>query len=517
MLCVLLAAIASSPLRLSEIMADPSRVEDSHGEYIEVENAGTSTFVGGFRLVVAGKDTVRVARDTIPAGGYWVLGRVLQADNGGFAVDLAQPGGWSLANSAGRVVLLDASGQALDSVAWDRSVSGTALERCPGGAWKNSTGTYGAGDKGTPGAPNSCDDTPRAIEGSVDSLVRAGDTLRAVVRNRGLDAWRGRPLEWWNGANRVRVDSLSLASGESRMLVHLLAKDDPIRSRWTARLPPDARAGDDARGIWVHDEAGVVVLSEIQAADAGPEWIEVAQKAAESFDISGWTVGDQSPRAVLPAEAVIPAAGRLLLSSDCAALRAMAGVSTLPCVEPSPWPRLSVEEDRLSLRDADGATWDSVSWNRAAWGAWPKGKTRERQELTPYGGAEGWLPSALDGGTPGYGPTEAPGWSDGASGAHAFRIAARRVRPGDPSTVLRMEVSGPREEELRIDLYDMGRRSLLRLHEGVAPRGGVLSWDGRDGRGRAVRPGVYAVVVEFGTRKDPRWKAREWIVVSPAR
>lgn len=517
MLCELLALVVSSQLRLSEIMADPSRVEDSRGEYIEVENVGTGAFVGGFRLVVAGKDTVRVAQDTIPAGGYWVLGRVLEADNGGFAMDLAQPAGWSLANSAGRVALLDASGAVLDSVVWDRSVSGASLERCPGGAWKNSTGTYGAGDKGTPGVPNSCDDTPRPTEGSVDSLVRSGDTLRAVVRNRGLDAWRSRPLEWREGASRVRVDSLTLASGASGSSTLVLPKDRPVRSRWTVRLPPDARVGDDARGIWVRDDAGVVVLAEIQAADGGPEWIEIAQKAAESFDVSGWTVGDQSPRAILPIGAVVPAAGRLLLSSDCAALRAMVSVSTLPCVEPSPWPRLSVEDDRLSLRDSDGATWDSISWNRASWGAWPKGKTRERQELTPWGGAEGWLPSALDGGTPGYGPAEAPGWSDGASGTHAFRIAARRVRPGDPSTMLRMEVAGPREEELRIDLYDMGRRALLRIHEGVAPRGGVLSWDGRDGRGRAVRPGVYAVVVEFGTKKDPRWKAREWIVVSPAR
>ena len=248
-----------------------------------------------------------------------------------------------------------------------------------------------------------------------------------------------------------------------------------------------------------------------------PEWVELAQGLGEAFAMGGWTLGDQAPRGIIPPGTMLPASGRLVLSANCAALKALVGVSTLPCAEPSPWPRLSVEEDRISLRDADGATWDSIQWDRAAWGAWPKGRTRERQELTPFGGAEGWLPSAFDGGTPGYGPTEAPGWNDGASGAHSFRIASRRVRPGDPASTLRMEVAGPREEEMRVDLYDMGRRSLIRLHEGNPPRGGVLVWDGRDGRGRNMRPGVYIVVAEFGSTRSPAWKVKEWIVVSPSR
>lgn len=517
MLSILLAVTVAGALRLSEVMPDPSRVDDSRGEYVEVENPGANPFVGRFRLVIAGKDTIPVALDTIAPGGFWILSKVLESDNGGFRADLAIPNGWTLANSAGRVSLLDEAGTEIDSFGWTASTSGAAIERCPDGRWKPSTTTYGAGDRGTPGSPNSCDPTPRPLEGSVDSFFRRGDSLQVVVRNRGLDAWNGRTLRWTKDGDVVRTDSLFLASGASRALGHQLPAGGDPRTHWVARLPKDVRPTDDSLGLWVRDSAGEVVISEIQPANEGPEWIELAQGLDAAFPIGGWTIGGQSPRGVVPAGAAVPAAGRLVLSSDCAALKALVGVSTLACAEPSPWPRLSSEEDAISLRDADGGLWDSVAWNRAAWGAWPKGKTRERQNPTPFGGAESWLPSAMDGGTPGYGPADASGWTDGTAAGRSFRIRSRRVRPGDAATPLRMEIAGPREEELRIDLYDMGRRHVMGLHDGLPPRGGILNWDGRDPRGRDAKPGVYVVVAEFGPSRKPTWKAKEWIVVSPSR
>lgn len=515
MTTILFAAMFCA-LRISELMPDPSRVEDTRGEYVEIENPDAAAYVGGWRLV-AGKDTVKVALDTIRPGGYRVLGKVLEADNGGFHPDLAIPGGWGLANENGRVELLDGSGRRLDAASWTTSASGFALERCSDATWKNSTATFGLGDRGTPGTPNSCDDAPRAVEGAVDSFVRVGDSLRVVVRNRGLESWSGRVLRWRDGLADARFDTLSLANGRSIALIHRLPPTMPHRTRWTVHLPQDVRPADDSLGLWVRDAAGTAVIAEIQPAEAGPEWVEIAQALDDKLPLGGWSLGAGNARGVLPADAVVPAAGRLVLSSDCAALKARVGVSTLPCAEPSPWPRLANDEDELVLRDADGGLWDSVAWNRAQWGAWPKGKTRERQDLTPFGSAEDWLPSASDGGTPGYGPTDAPGWTDGTAAGRAFRIQSRRVRAGDVSRTLRMEISGPRDEELRIDLLDMGRRQVLRIHEGTSPRAGVVVWNGQDTRGRNVKPGVYVVVAEFGTTREPTWKAKEWIVVSPSR
>lgn len=517
MLATLVSACAFGAIRLSEVLPDPSRVDDSRGEYVEIENTGDGAHVDGFRLVVGGKDTVVVSGDTVPGSGFWVLARALEADNGGFRPNRAVPSGWTLANGAGEVRLLDGGGAEIDAFSWSASTPGVAFERCPDGTWKRGASVFGIGDRGTPGAPNSCDSAPRPIEGRVESLVRQGDSLCATVRNRGLQAWDSRVLEWREGGVVVRGESLDLESGRSIRTCHPFSATRSARSRWVVRLPPDVRSGDDSLGLWVREPDGDVVIAELQAADPGPEWIEIAQRLDRPLEVGGWSIGAEEPRGVVPVGAVMPSAGRLVLSSDCAALRALVGVATLPCAEPSPWPRLSVENDVATLRDADGGLWDSVSWNRAEWGAWPKGRTRERQDVAPFGGAEAWLPSAAEGGTPGYGPAEAPGWSDGAAGIHSFRIAFRRVRPRDPERALRMEIVAPRSEELRVDLYDMGRRQLLRIHEGEPPRGGSLLWDGRDARGRDVRPGVYVVVAEFGSEKSPAWKAREWIVVVPGR
>lgn len=509
----------AATLRISEILADPLRVEDARGEFVEIENAGDDVFAGGFRIVFGGEDTVAVARDTIAARGFWILGRTLESDNGGFRPDLAVPGGWTLGNSSGEILLLDEGGRTLDRVGWSSSTQGASSERCPDGIWRTAAAVFGAGDRGSPGAPNSCDSLPREIEGQILALERSGDSLCARIRNRGTGGWARRSLEWRRGEMLARIDSLDLAGGASTRVCLALPVGRGARERWTARLPPDARPGDDTIGTWVREPEGAVVVAEIQAADGGPEWIELWQTLDQAFPVGGWSVGDGAPRGVVPPGAAIPAAGRLLLSSDCAALRAVVGVSTLPCAEPSPWPRLSVEADVLSLRDPDGGLWDSVSWNRAEWGAWPKGRTRERQELSPFGGASGWLPSAREGGTPGYGPEEAPGWSQDGGGdpARSFAIPSRRVRPGDPATPLRMRIVGPRDEELRVDLHDMGRRRVLRIHDGFPPRGGTLVWDGRDGSGHATKPGVYVVVVEFGSERKPSWRAKEWIVVSPSR
>lgn len=517
MLSPLLASLCAAALRLSEVMPDPSRVEDARGEWVELENAGDAAVWTGYRLVLSGADTIDVPRLAMPPGGFWTLGKVLQADNGGFVPDLVVPTGWTLPNGSGRIVLLGPDGSEVDAVDWEKASPGASLERCPDGIWRASGMAYGAGDKGTPGAPNSCDPSPRDVEGEVSGLERNGGELVALVRNRGRTGWPdGRVATWSADGTIVRRDTLRLGAGETATLRHVLP-DSVQRARWSLALPPDARPADDVLAVWVRSERGAIVLAEIQPADPGPEWIELAQRLDRAVSLGGWTLGDLEPRARLPESSVLPAGGRLVLASDCAVLKALVGISTLPCVEPSPWPRLSVESDRLSLRDADGGLWDSVSWERGEWGAWPKDRTRERMELVPFGGPQGWLPSAEAGGTPGYGPAEASGWSRSAQGRHAFRLGSRRVRPGAEAERLRMEIEGAPSDELRLDLFDMGRRVVARVHEGAPPRSGVLLWDGRDGRGRAVRPGVYVLVAEFGPLRKPVWRTKEWIVVAPSR
>lgn len=508
-----LAALLSGPLRLSEIMVDPSSVEDVHGEFVELQARGAAVDLRGFRLVLPGGDTVALPSRTLEEGSFWTLGRVFDGDNGGFRPDSMLPSMKSFANGGGVVRILDAGRVEVDAHVYDRAVAGASFEACPGGVWKPSAAIFGKGDRGTPGSVNSCDDAPLAREGAVTGLVRVGDSLRASVLNPGIEAWSRREVSWWQDGVPVRRDSLDLPAGGIRTLSAPLGRI-LSRSRWVVRLPADGRPTDDSMGSWVREASGRLVLSEIQPADDQPEWVELAQSLDAPFPIGGWSLGDGEPRGRIPEGAVVPASGRILLSSDCATLRASVGVSTLPCAQPSPWPRLSVVEDRITLRDADGGLWDSVSWSRAG-GTWPARRTRERQDLERLGDADRWLPSGTEGGTPGYGPEEAIGWTDGTQAARGFRVAERRFRIGHPDRALRMELRFPQGEEIRIDLHDMSRRRILRIHQGPAPRGGVLVWDGRDGQGRDTKPGVYVVVLESGPSRNPTWKAKEWIVAAP--
>lgn len=506
-------ALLFGALRISEILVDPSAVEDVHGEYVEIQARGGAADLGGFRLVLPGGDTVVLPARTLAEGAFWTLGRVFEQDNGGFRPDTLLPTFRSFVNTGGLVRLLDPRRVQVDSFAYGRAVAGTSWEACPDGTWKTSTSVFGEGDRGTPGSVNSCDDAPLAQEGAVVSLIRVDDTLRAVVANRGTDAWVGKELAWSRDGIVVRRQVLELAPGGEAGLDHVL-ENPSARSRWTVRLEADGRPRDDSLALWVRQAAGRLVLSEIQPADDQPEWVELAQVLDAPFPIGGWTLGDNEPRGRIPGDVVVPSAGRILLSSDCATLRALAGISTLPCAQPSPWPRLSVVEDRISLRDADGALWDSVSWSRAG-GAWPKGRTRERQDLSGLGDVDRWLPSGAEGGTPGYGPEEAGGWSDGSREGREFRVAERRFRVGDPSRALRLELRFPHGEELRIDLHDMARRRILRIHQGPPPRAGVLVWNGVDAQGRDLKPGVYVVVLESGPGRKPTWRAKEWVVAAP--
>ena len=57
----------------------------------------------------------------------------------------------------------------------------------------------------------------------------------------------------------------------------------------------------------------------------------------------------------------------------------------------------------------------------------------------------------------------------------------------------------PRECDVRIDVFDAGGRRIRTLVDGRQPAGrhGV-AWDGGDGTGRPVAPGVYTVRMQAG-------------------
>lgn len=517
---VLLPAVLSAQLRISEFLPDPAKVPDAAGEWIELENTGgDSLSLEDWRLVVA-SDSLALGSGRVAPGGVWVLGHTDMAGNGGAPVDRIESAGWSLGNAQGRLLLLRL-GVPQDSALWFSSRSGASWERC-GTSWIPCPLAYGAGDRGTPGSANSCDTARRAVEGAVASLEPDGAGGALVrVANRGLEAWSGRLLLLDPGDTPPDSQFLTLAPGDTAMIAWRPA-GIPDRRHLRAVLEFDARPADDARGLWLMTESGEVRISEVQAGETGgaPEWVEIAQVAGEALTLGGWSLGDSGLRAVFPEGTVLGASGFLVASPDCDALRSAFALPDLACVEPSGWARLATNADRVELLDQDGNARDALAWSREFWGAWPDSFAMARRDFfRPSDDPANWEPSGGPrGGTPGWRGEAAVGWTGGDStGERVFRAQGRTLISGAREADERMclQLRAPRGEKVVVTVHDLGRRRIRRLLAGSVPRSGILEWDGRDEARRPVPPGPVVLVAEFGSPVSERRKL--WVVVAPRR
>ena len=187
---------------ITEIMPDPSKVADDQGEYFEIYNAGgTAVDLTGWTFVDASASAVphTITSMTIGAGEYRVFAiNNVSTSNGGVPAD-QDYNGIFLNNSADRIVLKDAAGVTVDSVAYTAYTTGKAWgvidpladnANINGGNWALQTSTYGLGDFGTPRARNDGQVGPvPAIEAAASTTPAAALTRRArtLTTTRGSD------------------------------------------------------------------------------------------------------------------------------------------------------------------------------------------------------------------------------------------------------------------------------------------------------------------------------------------
>lgn len=158
---------------INEIHVDPAALSDTVGEWVELLNAGsTSVDVNGWVLRDDDFDAHTIDAGgplVIAPGGTLVLGRDVAAINGGAPVQYVYGSALPLVEPADEINLYDAALVPVDRVAWSSArplpyaTGASASLRSPtldGGdpaSWCTSVTTYGVlGEKGTPGAPNTC-------------------------------------------------------------------------------------------------------------------------------------------------------------------------------------------------------------------------------------------------------------------------------------------------------------------------------------------------------------------------
>jgi beta-lactamase superfamily II metal-dependent hydrolase len=157
---------SAAKLVINEIMADPSKVTDTNGEWFEIFNAGgTSANIQNYRIGSANDAGATITTSiSVPAGGYVVLARLSTKNkNGGVTVAFAYGSAITLANTSDWVTLQDPSGVTVDSVSYSSTAAGAswslkdplqAHSDVNGSDWQLATTMYNTSDAGTPKAQN---------------------------------------------------------------------------------------------------------------------------------------------------------------------------------------------------------------------------------------------------------------------------------------------------------------------------------------------------------------------------
>ena len=311
----------------------------------------------------------------------------------------------TLNNDFDAVVILDPTGFAVDSVAYNSSWGGTggkSLERIDTAEASNQTDNWGSSrhpSGATPGAVNSL--TKKEYDLSIEKIFLStsfpvvGQPLEiaATIKNIGRQLQSNISAQFFLDANKDSVPqpseliaeehlgvllpadsqtvshSLSIASqGEQRVFVLVKAQRDDDSTN-------NARALSFIVGL----EPRSIVINEIMYAPPGdmPEWIEFYNTSGSAVDIGGWKISDSNvkSKAVLINSGFIVQPGAYFLAASDSTLKKYFSISGSPFI--TSFSALNnTTPDAVVLYDNRDVTMDSV-WYKPSWGG-TNGKSLER-------------------------------------------------------------------------------------------------------------------------------------------
>ena len=139
---------------ISEWMANPSAVDNRRGEWIELRFDAAGDANGLTLSDLVGSTTVQSESCIeVSPGEHLVFARVADSDQNGGLDSKTLPLTLSL-NNSNETIALSVDGEELDSVRYETSERGVALQIDDLGQVCSAVHPYGAGDLGTPGAAN---------------------------------------------------------------------------------------------------------------------------------------------------------------------------------------------------------------------------------------------------------------------------------------------------------------------------------------------------------------------------
>jgi beta-lactamase superfamily II metal-dependent hydrolase len=409
---VLNTVLTTPKVVINEVMADPSRVTDDVGEWIEVHNWGaTSVDLQGWTLASNNDAAHTISTSvTVPAGGYVVLARNgTKRKNGGVTADHVYGTGLTLANGSDWLALRDAGGATVDSVAWSSVPSGatrgvkdaSADNVTMGGTnWQTSTTVFGSGDKGTPGAANDGRIAPvpaiafvTVTPGTAETAI--GGTVQFSAS--ATDAW-GDPVAAafaWSSSDAAiaTVSTGGLATGAAGGTVQVRATAGGVTGEATLRV-----ADEPAVAKLIINE---VMQNPAAVLDDAGEWVEVHNWGWAAADLQGYRIASNNDTGhTIATSVVVPAGGYAVLAKngDAATNGGVSAAYVYATVT------LANSSDWVALRDPSGVTVDSVAWASVPTGGTRGVKDPSGDNTSQTGGnwvAQSSIFGAGDKGTPG--------------------------------------------------------------------------------------------------------------------
>ena len=540
---------------VNEIMYAPSSPEP---EWIELVNRGNEPVnLKKWQIsdATASRHIFPSADIILAAGGYLLLTKdsaALHAVRGTLPCPvISVPGFPSLNNSGDAVLLFDAVGGTVDSLAyhpdWGGSEGGHSLERrdadapsAEPGNWGTCTSSAGA----TPGLPNTI------LRCSYDLAIAAlyvpadADTAVAIIRNAGKLPAAGYGLLIYDDVNLDSVAAPDESKGES-MAGQTLLPGDSARVQCALALSPgfhqliavadfpaDERP-EDNQAVCVamrRFARGSLVVNEIMARPASglSEYVELANAGEGDVDVNGWVVTDLTGSAgkmlISAVSRVIHPGEFLLLAADSALLMQFPALASID-------PRLVavLHEGRLALnndgdavvvRDALDVTIDSVMYS-ASWHnpdlSDPVGRSLER--ISPgisSNDPRNWGTSVdPSGGTPCLRNSISVGTLPAASRLTCAPNPFSPDADGNEDVIVIHYEMPLQASIINLKIYDVRGRLIRRLasNEPGGPAGNII-WDGRDDTGAVARIGLYIALLEAVNSSGALESARGILVLA---
>ena len=408
-----LSVSAGPQVVINEVMADPAKVTDENGEWLEIHNWGQSSIDLKGWTIASNNDAAHTISTslTVPAGGFVVLARNgTKSKNGGVTVQYVYGTALTLANASDWITLRDGAGTLVDSVAWSSAPSGatrgvkdpSADNANAGGTnWQIATSTYGSGDKGTPGKQNDGYVAP-VVQPATVTVSPASATVAAgaaqIFTAAAHDAW-GNPVAttytWTSSDTAVaRVDAAGVATGVAAGTVQIRA------------TAANGVYGEAALTVTAPGTAKLVINELMPnpsaVTDDVGEWLEVHNWGDAAADLQGYVIASNNDAGhAIATSVIVPAGGYAVLARNGNSAQnggVLANYAYGTAVT------LANSSDWVALRTPSGATVDSVAWSSVPTGA-SRGVANPAEDNTAMGGAN-WTTQvstygAGDKGTPG--------------------------------------------------------------------------------------------------------------------